>query len=139
LKLESKIAPHKDVERIILDDEIYDRITHDDCPPKERFVLPKNGYIAIGGYLDGKIASLYMVHGSKMHFMVLKCYRKYSRQLLDSAMNFYSLPVYCEIPTLYRSVINFAKKAGFVLSEIKEKSYLKNGKLYNVEVLKWDS
>lgn len=132
------LCPIEDVRAVIYDDEIYNRITDDNCPPKEYFVLPESGYISVGGYVDSKIASMFLVHGDKMHFMVLKPYRKYARKLLKESFKVYPFNVYVEIPSCYMEVINFAKKFGFIEVGIEEKAHKKNGELYNVHTLEYE-
>ena len=135
--MRAAFAPYEDVKTVIYDDEIYDRITDDNCPPKKEFVLPESGYVAVGGYV-GDIASLFMVHGDKMHFMVIKEYRKHSKDLLDLSFELYPRNVYCEIPSLYRSVINFALNYGFKETAISKLIYRKNGLFYNVHRLEYE-
>ena len=119
-------------------DELYDRITDDNCPPKEEFKLPSEGYEAVGGYVDGKIASLFMVHDKKMHFMVLKPFRKFARELLDASFKVWPYTVYCEIPSLYKTVINFAKRYGFKETKLELLAHKKNGKLYDIHTLEYE-
>lgn len=118
---------------ILYDDEIYDRVTDDNCPKKEDFNLPDISNIdVLGGYIDNKIVGLFMVHDSKLHFMVLKKHRKYARSFLQKCLKLYEKPVYCEIPVLYNCVINFAKKSGFKLIAILKDAHTKNNKKFNV-------
>ena len=131
------ICPLEDVKAVIYDDEIYERVTDDNCPPKEQFEIPPEGYIAIGGYIEGKIASIFLVHGNKMHFMVLKNYRKYARQLLDESFKCYPFKVYVEIPASHKPVINFAKNYGFKEIKIEKMAHKKNGQLYDVHTLEY--
>lgn len=133
-------ASKEDVEKLIYDDELYDRITDDNCPPKEEFEMPTEGFQAVGGYIGGKIASLFMVHDSKMHFMVLKPYRKLASKLWMVSIGFMPCSGYCEVPSLYRSLINFAKKHGFIETKIELLAHKKNGKLYDIHTLelKWE-
>jgi len=129
---------YEDVVKLIYDDELYDRMTHDDCPPKEEFQMPTDGYDAVGGYVSGDIASLFLVHDDKMHFVVLKPCRKHARELLKASFQKRPRSVYCEIPSLYRSVINFAKNYGFIEASIEELAYKKNGQLYNIHRLEYE-
>ena len=95
-------------------------------------------WVYIGGYLNGKLIAVSMVHlfekGYKFHYQVLKSYRVYARIMLNQALGVI-MPrckkIYCEIPDLYQSVINFAKKAGFREVSKNESSILKNGQLYD--------
>jgi len=81
-----------------------------------------------------------MVHDKKMHFMVLKPHRRYSGRLWEEWFKLLPCVGYCEIPALYKSLINFAKKRGFREVKIKPLSHKKNGKLYDIHVLefKWE-
>lgn len=131
----AKFVEADEVKSVIFDNELYDRITDDNCPPKEEFKIPEEGCKFIGGYLFDKLVSLFIVHGNKMHFMVLKPYRKYSKVLLDACFGRWPYSVYCEIPSLYKSVLNFAKKYGFKEVYVELKSHKKNGQLYDVHRL----
>lgn len=129
----------KDIEHILFDDEIYDRITDDNCPDKGGFQIPFKGCIYIGGYIDGHIASLFIVHNdNKMHFMVIKQHRQHAKELLAASFKMWPHDVYVEIPALYQSVINFAKNFGFVETEIKKDDHLKNGTLYDCQKLSYE-
>lgn len=133
-----KLAPRKDIKAVIFDDEIYDRITDDNCPPKELFELPQDGYVAIGGYIHGKIASMFIVHDDKLHFMVLKPYRLYAWELLRDSFKFYPHNVYVQIPSLYKPVINFAKNFGFKETLVTEKTHKKNNCWYDIHTLTYE-
>lgn len=127
----------EDFLKVILDDEIYDRITDDNDLPKDRLGKPDlKGWVVIGGYVD-EIASLFMVKDRQLHFYVLSPYRKYARKLLQQGLKLHGYPVFCEIPKLYMETINFAKKAGFVETGIKRNAHMKHGKLYDVVRLEW--
>lgn len=134
-----KIAPIEDVKTVVFDSELYDRITDDNCPSKEDFTLPTDGYTAIGGYIHGKIASMFIVHDSKLHFMVLKPYRLYAWELLRDSFKFYPHNVYVQIPSLYRPVINFAKNFGFIETKIDKKAHKKDNRLYDVHTLTYEA
>ena len=129
----------KDIEHILLDDDIHDRITDDNCPDRGDFQIPFKGCIYIGGYIEGHIASLFIVHNdNKMHFMVIKQHRRHAKELLAASFKMWPHDVYVEIPVLYRSVINFAKNFGFVEMEIKKDDHLKNGKTYDCHKLSYE-
>lgn len=124
-------------EKVLLNPEIYDRISDDDCPLI--LELPEMDYL--GGFVDGELASVTIFHpfrdGMKIHFNVLKEYRSKADFLLDASM-VYDCPIYVEIPTLYPEVINYAKHHGFKEISRRFNTYRKNGKLYD-RVLLWDS
>ena len=129
---------HEEVVKLIYDDDLYDRMTDDNCPPKEEFEMPTDGYDVVGGYVSGVIASLFLVHDDQMHFIVLKPYRKHARELLKASFQERPRSVYCKIPSLYRSVINFAKNYGFMEASIELLAHKKNGQLYNIHRLEYE-
>lgn len=93
--------------------EFYDRISDDDSPPVEEFTPPE-GPLYILGAVDDEPASLFIAHGSQIHYMARKRFRMLSRGLLElsiqkSGMRF----MFCEIPVTSPAVINFARKSGF--------------------------
>jgi len=127
-----------EIDAIIFDEEIYDRITDDNCPPMNRFRMQYTGGYFISGFVGDEIASLFIVHGKKMHFMVLKPYRRFCHDLMTESFKLWPHDVYVEIPTLYRSVINFVKNFGFQEIDILKDSHLKNGKLYDCHKLTYE-
>lgn len=129
--IEIKNPTEEDILKIITQPEMYDRMSNDYDPPLFEFVFKKFGDW-IGGYVNGEIASLYWVHDfNQMHFMVDKGYREYARDLFYHSQNAWGLPVFCVIPDLYKTTINFAKKAGFTIIKKNKNSFKKNGKIYN--------
>lgn len=134
----ARYAEKSEIGKIIFDKEIYDRISDDKSPDREDFQIPRNNVSYIGGYVDGIIVSLFIVHGKKLHFMVLKKFRVYANELLKASFALWPRNVYVEIPTLYRSVINFAKNFGFKEIGVDKKSHLKNGKLYDCHKLSYE-
>lgn len=136
--IHADFATRRNIRKVILDKEIYDRIGDDNSPPREEFKIPIDGGNFIGGYVDNKIASLFVVHGKKMHFMVLKDFREHARELLQASFMLWPRDVYIEVPTLYRSVINFAKNFGFKEGDVKKNAHLKNGKLYDCQRLTYE-
>lgn len=136
--IELKLIDRVEAARVILDPEIYDRISNDKCP--EYFELPDIPYW--GGYVNGELASLNIEgefrDGIKIHFQVLKNYRKHARELLEISIKDIDYPIYAEIPTCFQSTINFALKAGFRTIEIKPENYLKYGKLHDRYLMRLD-
>ena len=128
-------ASYRDVCTIICDYEIYDRINDDNSPPLNEYVVPRDGYIAIGGYINKQIVSLYMIHDRQIHFMVLKPFRKYAGKLWEALFLLHPHSGYCRIPSLYGSLINFAKRYNFKETSIDRLAHKKNGKLYDVRIL----
>jgi hypothetical protein len=57
---------------VLLDPEIYDRISDDNSPTREEWELPDIDYW--GGFIDGALASVHIEHdfrdGKKIHFQV---------------------------------------------------------------------
>lgn len=133
-----KNPPEKDVLAVILDDEIYDRHTDDTDPPKHKLGAANlSGWVTLCGYVEGNIASLFLVKDGQLHFYCLKPYRRHARTLLNQALKTHRKPVFCEIPVLYLETINFALKAGFRRLQRKRDAWVKNGQIYDVEVLRW--
>jgi hypothetical protein len=129
--------PMEDVLKVLLDSEIYDRITDDTDPPKEKLGKANlSGWNIIAGYKE-EIASLFMVKDRQLHFYVLPQFRKYAREFLKQALKMYGQSVFCEIPTLYPETINFAKRSGFIESGIRRNAHMKNGKQYDLVRLEW--
>ncbi len=118
----------EEVDIIIFDDEIYDRIADDTCPTKDDFIIPYKDIEFIGCYLDNKIIGLANADkDGKFHFQVLKQYRKYAREVLKQILDKLDRSLYCEIPTCYKSVINFAKNNGFrEVGTIDNRKYIKS-------------
>lgn len=134
-----KNPPQKDIMAVVMDKDIYDRHTQDTDPNIEQSQQPdlSKGWVIYGGYVGGEIASLFMVNNGQLHFYCLKAFRENARELLRDALKMHGKPVFCQIPTLYKAVINFAKKAGFKHVETLKRAWLKGGVLYDVEKLKW--
>lgn len=125
----------KAVTEIIHDPELYDRISDDGCPSR---IVPPDGPMYLLGQVDVKDASLFIEHDSKIHYMVLRPFRRHARELLRASIELLGLDwMYCEIPGKYMDTINFAKHAGFVVTNITEPKYLKGGKLYPAYRLEW--
>jgi hypothetical protein len=133
------LCSQRDIEAVLMDDEIYDRISNDVSPPKEHFQIPHDGVVYIGGYIDGLIASLFIVHDGLMHFMVLPDYRRFARELLAQSFRLWPFKVRVEIPVLYRPVINFARNFGFKDVGINKEAHLKNGKLHDEYILTYEA
>ena len=120
---------------IILDPEIYDRISDDNSPILEECVFPAINAKYIGGFLGDQLIGLYVVHDGLLHFMVLKNHRKHSRTLLELSHKFHGKPVRIEVPELYQSVINFSRNNQFNFLFMKKRAHTKNGITYDVQVL----
>lgn len=132
------IANKADIDRVVFDEAIYDRISGDGCPARHEFQVPYDLGTYIGGYMHGAIAALYIINpdGERIHFMVLPEYRRYGRELLQACMKLWPHPVSAEIPSLYPEVVNFARKAGFLEVGIKPGAHMKNGRTYDTHILR---
>lgn len=125
-----------EVRSIVLDPWVYDRITHDGCPQKEDFVFPEEGCEYIGGYVEGRTVSAYIIHAGEAHFMVLKNYRQYAEELFEQSFKLAGKSVTVQIPSLYRSVINFAHRMGFKPVECDVTERMKGGVSYPLVTLR---
>lgn len=135
-----------DIKAVLCNPAIYDTITDDNSPLVEDFKPPvTDEYLYIGGYLDGQIIALMVYHkyldGNKCHVQVLPGYRKeYAINFGEQSLLFKgTLPLYAEIPDLYKNVLDFALLNNFKVNGIKENDYVKNGKTYNVNVLEFQN
>jgi hypothetical protein len=132
----ARFISYEEAKVIILDEEMYDRVTDDYCPAREDFEMPYIENIKyIGGYLDKDIASLFVVYDNRMHFMVLKQYRKYARELYKVSSVLYPYSVYVKIPSKYKEVIAFSKKVGFKEIAIEKAAFKKNNIMYDLYTL----
>ena len=138
-----------DIKSILCHPAIYDTISSDNCISAEYFEPPINdNYKYIVGYVNGKPISVMIYHkyldGNECHVQVLPEYRKeYAVKFGEQSLEFRgTLPLYAEIPDLYKNVLYFALTNHFEVIDIRLNDYIKNGEKYNVNVLeykKWDS
>jgi hypothetical protein len=133
-----------EIKAVLCNPAIYDTITDDNSPLIEDFEPPINdNYLYVGGYIKGEIAALMVYHkyldGNKCHVQVLPEYRKeYAINFGEQSLLFKgTLPLYAEIPDLYKNVLAFALLNSFKVKSVKENDYIKNGKTYNVNVLEF--
>lgn len=136
----SDFASREDIEKVMFDEEIYDKTNPDGVKPKELCDIRTadlEDWHFIGGYIAGEIASLFIVHNSQMHFWVLKDFRKYARELLAESFKLWPYDVFVKIPKLYQSTINFARKAGFQTVHIEKDSFVKNSLTYDIEIMRY--
>lgn len=138
--IEVKEPTKEEIDLITFDDEIYSRSMDDTTLTKEQIkkIFPYGMFKFLGCYLNDDIIGLSSIEGNKFHFEVLKPYRKHARECLKLCLNRIDEPLICEIPTLYRSVINFAKKAGFIELEESINVYRKNNINYKMIKLKYE-
>lgn len=139
----SELIDIEEAVSILTDPEVYERIRDDEFPeepPKDRNVWPPPESIYYGGFVDGELASVSIVHpmenGDQFHFQVLKPYREHKRELLRQALAYYSdRKLWCEIPDPYSSVLKLAKEFGFREVEVRPGAHLKNGQRYDSRIL----
>jgi len=132
-----------EIKAILCHPVIYDTITADNCPNIEDYEPPINkDYKYIGCYVNSKIIGLIIYHeyldGDEIHVQVLPEFRKeYAQKFLEQSLDLRrTLTLYAEIPTLYTNVLRFALANNFEAIDEKENDYIKNGKTYNVKVLR---
>ena len=135
----------KEIESVLCRSEIYDTITDDESPNIEDFNPPINDdYLYIGGYVNSKIIGLMVYHkyldGNKCHVQVLPEFRKeYARKFGEQVLEFRGhSPLYAEIPDLYKNVLDFALLNKFKVIGIKQNDYIKQGKTYNTNILRYE-
>jgi hypothetical protein len=136
----AKVPSRSEIAVLLFDPEIYEKSRDDFTPKVENCDINKadlSQHIFIGGYVDEEIASLFVLHKGVMHFSVLKKYRHKARELLYVTLEKWGQPVSVEIPSLHRSVINFAINCGFVETHIADDSFVKNGKSYQKHHLRY--
>ena len=142
------VCPTKDIdeiESILKHPEIYDTISDDNSCPAEYCDIPINDeYQYIGGYVNGKIIAIMVYHkykdGNKCHVQVLPEYRKeHALRFGEQSLIFRGTqPLYAEIPSLYENVLDFAFRFGFEVIETKKQDYCKDGKLYDLKILRFN-
>ena len=131
----------QDIKAVLCHQEIWAKIAHDGtCKPED--FNPPNSATYICAYVDDKPAGL-MVYKDKdgvqleCHFQVLPEYRKeYALEIADRAIqwawdNTSAYKIVAEVPEIYMNVVNFGISVGFQVEGINQKSYLKDGKLYD--------
>ena len=142
------VCPTKDrneIDAILKHPVIYNTITDDNCGKAEDCEIPiNNDYQYIGGYVNGKIIAIMVYHkykdGNKCHVQVLPDYRKeHALQFGEQSLMFKGTqPLYAEIPSLYKNVLDFAFGFGFEVIETKKQDYCKDGKLYDLKILRFN-
>ncbi len=127
----------EEIDLITFDEEIWKKTADDLC--QKDFELPYEKFEFLGAYLEEKIIGLASIEkDGRFHFEVLKPYRRCAREILALFLNQLQRPIYCAIPTIHKSVINFAKKNGFQEVGILEERFLKNGINYPRIKLEYD-
>jgi len=141
-----KTTNRKDIKAVLCNAAIYDTITDDNSPLVEDFEPPiTDDYLYIGGYVNDNIIGLLIYHkyldGQSCHVQVLPEYRKeHAKKFGEQSLEFRgTLPLYAEIPDLYKNVLNYALSNDFKVIAVKENDFVKNGKTYNVNVLEFQN
>lgn len=133
-----------DIKAILCNPAIYDTITEDNSPLAEEFTPTFDDHLYVGGYVKGEIIALMVYHkyldGNKCHVQVLPEFRKeYALEFGEQSLLFRgTLPLYAVIPDLYKNVLDFALHFGFSVIDKKAMSYIKNGKSYNDNILRFE-
>ena len=136
-----EVTDPEEILSILLDEEIYERISDDDSPSREDYVFRSMGGKFYGGYVDGRLVGLIAHHGNQIHVNLLKGYRHYKRDLWHGVKERLAPPVYAKIPSLFPAIIEFAKSEGFTLDTVIKDAYKKNGDTYDIHVMvcQWDT
>ncbi|GAG48557.1 unnamed protein product, partial [marine sediment metagenome] len=123
----------EDIKKVLCVGAIYECITDDECPHIDDFEPPTDQcYTYIAGYANGEIIAIMVYHkyldGNECHIQVLPEHRKqHAKDFAEQALLFRgTLPLYAEIPDLYKNVLNFACSFGFEVIDVKENDYIKN-------------
>lgn len=128
-----------DIRAVMFDAEIFERTNQDGVPlGGDLAKADLSGWAFIGGYVRGRIASLFIVYGGLMHFWVLRPFRGHARALLDASFRLWPESVRIEIPELYPDVIAFAKAYGFVERGRLAGDFLKGGKYYDKIIMDYE-
>lgn len=132
----SELIDPEEAANVLDEPEIFDRITDDTCPEAIEWPDTCTYY---GGYVDGELASVSVVHeterGRQFHFQVLRPFREYKDELATQALDYFGVPLWCEIPDLYPQVYKIARRFGFREVEVMKDHYLKNGERYDSRIL----
>ena len=133
-----------DIKSILCNPAIYDTITEDNSPLAEDFTPIFEDHLYIGGYVKGEIIALMVYHkyldGNKCHVQVLPEHRKkYAKEFGEQSLRFKGTrPLYAVIPDLYQNVLDFSFLFGFKVIDKNIGSYVKNGKSYNDNILRFE-
>lgn len=135
-----------DIKAVLYHPDIYDTISADDSPPIGEIEPPVNDkFLYVGGYVDGEIIALMIYNdyldgkARKCHVQVLPEFRKeYAKKFGEQSLLFRgTLPLYAKISDLYENVLAFALMNDFKVIDIEKDAHIKNGKTYNVNVLRY--
>lgn len=142
------VTPTKDkaeIEKVLKHPEIYETISDDLSPHVDQFDAPiTDEYQYIAGYVNNEIVGIMVYHkykdGNKCHVQVLPEHRKeHALKFGEQSLLFRGTqPLYAEIPSLYKNVLDFAFKFGFEVIDTIKQDYLKNGVLYDLNILRFN-
>ena len=133
-----------EIRAILCHPVIYDTIDEDGGLKVEDFEPPidkDNTYI--GGYVNSKIIAIMAydkyLDGLECHVQVLPDFRKeYAIKFGEQSLKFRGTrPLYAEIPTLYKNVLDFALINNFEIIDTIKSDFVKNGKTYDINVLRY--
>jgi hypothetical protein len=134
----------KVIKSILCHPEIYSAISSDYCPCATDFEPPINSdYKYIIGFVNEKPIGVMIYHkyldGNECHVQVLPEYRKEHAVKFGEQSLFFrgNLPLYAEIPELYKNVLNFALSNSFYIIDTIDDGYIKSGVKYPVNILKY--
>lgn len=132
--IEIRRPTREDIDKIFFDEEIFDKISDDNCPKKENFIIPYDSFRWFGVYLENNIIGLVMLEPNNyMHFQLLKEYRsKFLNEALEKVFDALEKPIFLEIPALYKNAVLVAKRHQFKENGVSDFIFKKNGISYKV-------
>tara|TARA_R110000803_G_scaffold210685_4_gene283233 strand:- start:4714 stop:5157 length:444 start_codon:yes stop_codon:yes gene_type:complete len=138
------ITETKDIDKIkhvLCDPEIYDRIADDGAPALEDFepIPPCDGVYYLTDENNIGIVFFHWKNHITLegHVQILKAHRndamEFSKKALQWAWdNTQAMKIVVTIPEIYKDVLKFVEKHGFVYEGLSKGSYLKNSVLYSL-------
>lgn len=131
-----KVTDPEEIKTILTDPEIYDRITDDKCPSRDKYVFNDAGAEFYGGYLGDKLIGIVIDHDGQIHVNILKDYRQHKREFLRAVLSRIDRDrIFAKVPSLFPSIIQWAKEEGFKEERVIKDGYLKNGKSYDTHIM----
>ena len=132
----------EEISCILRNPDIYETIAEDGFDAIDKFAIPLDGHLYVGGYVNGEIIALMVYHayrdGNVCHVHVLPKYRKdYALKFGEQSLLFCGTqPLYAEIPDLYKNVLDFAINFNFKIIETVIDGCIKNGVSYNINIMR---
>jgi hypothetical protein len=109
---------------------VYARAAKDDSPSRES-ITPPEEYTYLGGFLDGKLVCVFILHetdlGQTCHFQALKDYRVEADVFGYMFLNETKGDIWARIPLCYPRVIEFARRHGFIEAGVDPGQFVKGG------------